>query len=117
MKEIQDAIMSMGGQPSRECYWLLCLAVYEAEGAMAGEAANERDLGSSATEGTQAYGHSSFQRLGKSRGRFVEAGNRETMGTYQRSWEHEAPSPKEFIYVMAEHFRAGRGYEAVSKVT
>ena len=30
VKEIQDAIMLMGGHQGRECYWLLCLAVYEA---------------------------------------------------------------------------------------
>lgn len=44
-------------------------------------------------------------------------GDREELGTYQRSWEYEAPSPKEFIYVVGERLRERREEEAASGVT
>lgn len=117
MKEIQDAIMSMGGQPSRECYWLLCLAVYEAKERWP-EKPQMKEIWAAVQQKAHKRTATAVSKgLERAMADLWKRGNRETMGTYQRSWEYEAPSPKEFIYVMAEHLWAGRGYEAVSKVT
>lgn len=117
MKEIQEAIMWMGGHQGRECYWLLCLAVYEAR-----ERWPERPQMKEIWVAVQQKAHKrTATAVSKGLERAVadlwKRGDRERMGIYQRSWEYEAPSPKEFIYVVAECLRERQREEAASKVT
>lgn len=111
MKEIQNAILSMGGHQSRECHWLLCLAIYEAreqqpempQMKVIWAAVKKKAHKEKATAVSKA--------LERAVADLWESGDRNVLGTYQRSWEYDKPSPKEFIRVVAQHLWDGRTTE------
>jgi len=109
VKEIQDVIMSMGGQPGKDRHWLLCLAIYEAR-----ERWPERlQMKEIWAQVQRKAGKNKATAVSKALDRAVadlwEKGDREVLAGYQRGWRYDKPSPKDFIYVAAEHLWNKRG--------
>ena len=102
MKRIQEAILSIGGHQGRECYELLCMAIYEAlkqqpvmpQMKEIWAAVKKKAYKEKATAVSKA--------LERAVADLWEYGDREVLGTYQRSWGYDKPSPKEFIRVVAQ---------------
>ena len=103
VEEIQNIIMSMGGRQSKECHWLLCLAIYEVR-----ERWTERPQMKEIWAAVQKKAHKNkatavSKALERAVADLFENGNRKVLYSYQRGWEYDEPTPKEFIYVVAEY--------------
>ena len=101
MKDIQDAILDMGGRQSGEGTGLLCMAMEEArryQPVMPQMKVIWNSL-------NRRVGKGSAKSISKALERAVRDlwlyGDREVMATYRRSWLYDRPGPKEFISVVA----------------
>ncbi len=111
VKEIQNAIQSMGGHQGQECYWLLCLAVYEAWKEQPRMPQMKEIWAAVKKEAQKETTTAVSKALERAVADLWENGDRKVLGTYQRSWEYEKPSPKDFIRVVAQHLWDGGAKE------
>lgn len=108
MKQIQDAVLDMGGRLTREEFTALCLAIYEVRRCqpvapqMKAVWANVR----------RRMGKSSNAAVSKALERAVltlfATGDAEVLSGYQRSWLFDRPKPNEFIRVVAQKLWDGQ---------
>ena len=103
VKEIQEVIVSMGGRLSKDCHWLLYLAIYEAR-----ERWLERPQMKEIWAAVQKKAHKNkatavSKALERAVADLFENGNRKVLCSYRRGWGYDKPTPKEFIYVVAEY--------------
>ena len=107
VKKIQDAILEMGGHQGRECYRILSMAVYEAwrrQPEMLQMKEIWAEVRKTAHKRTAAAVSKALERAVAD---LWEYGDREELRKYQRSWEYDMPSPKEFINVVAQRLWRG----------
>ena len=103
VKEIQEVIVSMWGRLSKDCHWLLCLAVYEARERWP-ERPQMKEIWAAVQKKTHKNKATAVSKaLERAVADLYENGNREVMCSYQRRWEYERPEPKDFVYVVAEY--------------
>lgn len=102
MKTVEEAIWEIGGHPGRECYQLLRMAV---TGAMKQHPRipQMKELWMVVKKEAHKETTTSVSKaLERAVADLCENGDKEILSTYQRSWQYEAPYPREFIRVMAQ---------------
>lgn len=101
MKEIKDLIMSIGGRLNKECYQILCLAIYYARG-YEPVLPQMKVIWADICRDTHKPNTSAVSRaLARAVTDIWENGDRALLASYRPGWGIDPPSPKEFIYVMA----------------
>ena len=103
MKQIQDAILKMDADLTPEELSALCYALYEMRDAVPDSPQMKTICTNIKVKAHKKSTGSVSKNLERAVHRIFEHGDRQVLGSYQRSWLFEQPAPNKFIRIVALH--------------
>lgn len=101
MKQIHSAILKMDADLSPEEFSALCLALYEIRASVPASPQMKVICANIKVKAHKTSSAAVSKNLERAVHRIFEHGDRQVLGSYQRSWLFEQPAPNKFIRIVA----------------